>query len=207
MTFTAPSSRATANTERRRAAPALIVALLLGALLCASAAAKQSDRSQPVNVTARAADAAASPNGVSHLKGDVVITQGTLKITSDNGTIHFDAQSAVNRVVLTGSAHIQQMDDNGNLMTGNADRIDYDIPKGVAILTGHAHVKQPGRGSASGDKLVYNTTTSVMSAQSHGDNRVHLTFKPKQQVPAKDAAKPAVPASTSSAPAPAADGN
>ncbi|MDA3914038.1 lipopolysaccharide transport periplasmic protein LptA [Oleiagrimonas sp.] len=164
--------------------------VLAAGLLSVSAHAKQSDRSQPVNVSAQSADATASPNGISHLKGDVVITQGSLKATGDNGTIHFDSQSQVKRVVLTGKAHIQQVDDNGNLMTGDADSISYDVAKGIAILTGHARVKQAGRGSASGDKLVYDTRNSTMTAQSSGDNRVHLIFKARS-TPATPGTKPA----------------
>src|SRR5699024_7002767 len=136
------------------------------------------DRHQPVEVSAKSADAMAKPNGVSHLKGDVVIEQGSLKATGASATIHFDANSEVSRVVLTGSpAHLRQVDDNGNLVKGHADNIDYNVPKGIATLTGNAYVKQAGRGSASGDTLVYNTTTSTMKADSKGDNRVHLTFK------------------------------
>ncbi len=191
MTFTAPSSRVLAPSTDSR--PALAVLALLGLCLgmCAGpAAAKQSDRSKPVNVNASSADATAQPNGTSHLKGHVEITQGTLKATGSHGTVYFDARSEVERVVLTGSpARVQQEDDNGNIMHGHAARIDYNVPGGIAILTGDASVKLQGRGSASGDRLVYNTRTSVMSAQSHGDNRVHLTFKPRQQAAASPAPK------------------
>ena len=196
MTSKAPTSPARAGTSMRPAVLLAIACLGLAAA-CGSARAKQSDRSQPVQATAKSADATATPNGVSHLKGDVVITQGTLKITSDDATIHFDGQSQVKRVVLDGKAHIQQMDDNGNLMSGDAEHIDYDIPKGIAILEGHpARVKQAGRADVSAERLVYDTRTSQMSGQSQGDQRVHLTFKAQQQ-----------PAAAASAPAPAKPGN
>lgn len=196
MTSKAPTSPARARASLRRAVLPVFACLALAAA-CGTAGAKQSDRSQPVQASAKSADASATPNGVSHLKGDVVITQGTLKITSDDATIHFDAHSQVKRVVLTGKAHIQQMDDHGNLMSGDAGRIDYDIPRGIAILEGHpARVKQAGRADVSAEKLVYHTRTSKMSGQSQGDQRVRLTFKPQQQ-----------PAAAASAPAPAKQGN
>lgn len=195
MIFTARLRRATTTD------PLLAVALAL-LLACAApmtAQAKQSDRSQPVKVSAKSADAMAKPNGTSHLKGDVVISQGTLKATGASATIYFDANSRVSRVVLTGPpARLRQVDDNGNLVKGHANNIDYDVPKGIATLTGDAYVKQAGRGMASGDTLVYNTATSTMTARSQGDNRVHMTFQPQQE-------KTSAPASgTSSAPAPAA---
>jgi lipopolysaccharide export system protein LptA len=177
----------------------LIVSMLVGAAPMALQA-KQTDRNQPVQVSAKSADALAKPNGVSHLKGDVVITQGTLKATGASATIHFDANSEVNRVVLVGApAHLRQVDDNGNLIKGHADRIDYNVANGIATLTGQAFVNQTGRGSARGDKLVYNTETSQMTANSKGDKRVHLTFKPRQ---ASSTSKPA-PASSAGKTSPA----
>ncbi len=42
-------------------------------------------------------------------------------------------------MVITGSpAHIEQLDDNGNLMQGNAATLDYDNIKQIAVLTGNA---------------------------------------------------------------------
>jgi len=189
MISTAPSSPAPSRAEY---ALRVLLAAVLGMLLCGAVQAKQGDRSQPVNVDANSFDTSAKPNGVTHLKGNVVITQGTLKATSDQATAYFDGQSQIKRVVLTGHAHIQQVDDHGNLMTGEADSIDYDVPGGIATLTGHAHVQQAGRGSASGATLVYNTRTSTMTAQGSGNERVHLIFKARPQ-PAAASSAPKAP--------------
>ncbi len=165
-----------------------MAALLLACMLPAAAYARTSDRSQPVDVTSTSFEGQAKPNGVSHLKGNVVITQGTLKATSATATIHFDANSKVKSVTLKGSpAHVQQLDDSGNLVKGHANVITYDMPSGVATLTGDAFIKQAGNGTASGHQLVYNTLTGVMSATSEGNNRVHLTFQPSKAAPAAPA--------------------
>ncbi|HET7359242.1 MAG TPA: lipopolysaccharide transport periplasmic protein LptA [Rhodanobacteraceae bacterium] len=154
---------------------------VLGAALLLPVAAKQSDRQQQVFVTADHFDGMNAPNSVSHLRGHVVITQGTLKASGNTADVYFDADSGVSRVLLKGApAHVQQMDDHGNLMTGSAATVDYQVAKDVAILTGNAQVKQKNRGEARGDKLVYNTRTSAMSGESGGDSRVHLIFQPKQ---------------------------
>ncbi len=194
MISTARSSRARKTEHARLLAT---VALLLACAWPWTSQARQSDRSQPVQVSAKSADAMARPNGTSHLKGDVVITQGTLKATGASATIYFDADSRVSRVVLTGSpAHLRQIDDNGNLVKGQANDIDYDVPKGIATLTGDARISQAGRGTASGGTLVYDTRSSTMTAQSRGDNRVHLTFQPRQAPPSTQSA-PSAPASAS----------
>lgn len=187
----------TARSSRARVTKVAVIALLLACAWPWASQARQSDRSQPVQVSAKSADAMARPNGTSHLKGDVVITQGTLKATGTSATIYFDADSRVSRVVLTGSpAHLRQVDDNGNLVKGQANDIDYDVPKGIATLTGDARVSQAGRGTASGGTLVYDTRSSTMTAQSRGDDRVHLTFQPRQ------APQPAQPASSAPTPTP-----
>ena len=184
---------------------------LLGLLVLAPAQAKKTDRDQPMNVDASHFDGFQKPNSVSTLTGNVVITQGSLKATADHGKVYFDANSEISRVVLTGSpAHLQQLDDNGNLMQGEAATIDYQVTKDFAVLQGHASITQQGRGEAHGDRLTYNTQTSEMTGDSGGDGRVHMTFKPKPKpaataAPAGSAAAPAgnatAPASSSPAPA------
>ena len=197
--------------SRRVSASIRLACLALGLLTIAPVAAKQSDRSQPMQVNAKRFDGFQKPDSVSTLQGNVVITQGTLKATGDQAKVYFDGNSQISRVVITsGPAHIEQLDDSGNLMQGNAASIDYDNIKGIAVLSGNASVTQKGRGEAHGDKLTYNTQTSQMTGDSAGDGMVHMTFLPK----AKPAAAPApaatptvtptdTPATATSVPAPA----
>ncbi|HEX7815348.1 lipopolysaccharide transport periplasmic protein LptA [Dyella sp.] len=196
MTSTAPSSRA------RGIARYSLLVLALAALQPAQA--RKDDRDQPMNVErANSFDGVNAPNSVSTLKGNVVITQGTMKVTGDLAKIYFDGDQNVSRVVMTGKpAHIQQIDDSGNLMTGDAAQLDYDNINGIAVLTDHAVVKQQGRGEAHGDKLTYNTNTSQMTGESGSDGRVAMTFLPKPRT-AKGGAAPAKPGSAAAPTAPA----
>lgn len=190
-----PRSRR-ASASRKFAAGLFAAAAL--ALLPALALAKKSDREQPMNVEhADSFSGFSAPNSTTTLKGHVVITQGTMKVTGDLATVHFDADQNVDRVQVTGApAHIQELDDAGNLMTGDAAQLDYDNIKGIAVLTGNAVIKQQGRGEAHGDKLTYNTQTSEMTGSSGGSNSVHMTFLPKSKQ-----GQPASPAPAHSAPA------
>ena len=196
MTSTPRSRPASMRTSARWAL------VLLGLLVLAPVQAKRSDRDQPMDVQASHFDGFRKPNSITTLKGNVVITQGSLKATGDLARVHFDANAEIDSVVLTGSpAHIQQLDDNGNLMQGEAATIDYQVAKDFAVLQGHASINQQGRGEAHGDRLTYNTQTSEMTGDSGGDGRVHMIFKPQ---PKSQAATPATrPASAASAPAPA----
>jgi len=176
----------------------------LGLLVLAPAQAKRTDRDQPMDVQASHFDGFRKPNSTTTLKGNVVITQGSLKATGDLAKVHFDANAEIDSVVLTGSpAHLQQLDDNGNLMQGEAATIDYQVAKDFAVLQGRASITQQGRGEAHGDRLTYNTQTSEMTGDSGGDGRVHMVFKPKPKTGAAAPAAPAAPAPAASAPAPA----
>lgn len=205
MTSTPPSHRASARTS----STIELACVLLGLSMLAPAFAKQTDRSQPMQVKAKHFDGFQKPNSVSTLQGSVVITQGTLRATGDAAKVYLDADTQISHVLVTGApAHIQQLDDSGNLMQGHAARIDYDSIDGTAVLSGNAEVTHKGRGTAHGDKLTYNTQTSLMTGESAGDGMVHMTFLPKplaapkrQGVPNPAAAGSAAPAASSSGPA------
>ncbi len=182
--------------SRRGSARFALAIAVLGLLAAQPALARKSDRQQEMQVAAKNFDGFQKPNSVSTLTGNVVITQGTLKATGAQAKVYFDADTQISRVVITGNpAHLEQLDDNGNLMLGDAATLDYDNLKGIAVLSGNASVTQKGRGEARGDRLTYNTETSQMTGESAGDGLVHMTFKPKPQ----PAATPA-PASSSSTP-------
>jgi lipopolysaccharide export system protein LptA len=183
--------------------------LLLGLLALQPALAKQSDRSQPMDLHATSTDGFNAPNTITTLTGNVIVTQGTLKATGDKALVYIDGDTQVARIVITTNkgklAHIEQVDDAGNLMTGDADKLDYDNINGIAVLTGHAVVHQQGRGEAHGDKLTYNTQTQYMTGDSGGDGFVHMIIlpKPKPAAAAPAAAKGAAPATPAATPAPA----
>lgn len=171
----------TFKPSTRHASASLVLAVaMLGMLAATPALAKKSDRQQEMHVAASNFDGFQKPNSITTLTGNVVITQGTLKVTGKLAKVHFDADSQISRVIVTGSpAHLQQLDDNNNLILGDAATLDYDNINGIAVLSGNASITQKGRGDASGDKLTYNTETSQMTGESAGDGLVHMTFKPK----------------------------
>ncbi|WP_239537918.1 lipopolysaccharide transport periplasmic protein LptA [Dyella mobilis] len=201
-------------------------------LLLQPALAKQDDRNQPINVVhADSMDGYNQPNSVSTFKGHVLITQGTMKLTGDIAKIYTAKEdTSVDHIIVTGTPakrpHIEQLDDNNNLMTGDADQLNYDNVNGIAILTGNAFVHQQNKGDAHGAKLTYNTQTYYMVGESGNNGPVTMTFLPKQKplpppkngkpatppAPAKPAAAPAAsaskpPASASSASSPASAGS
>lgn len=191
--------KATARTRRAPTSPKLSASLLalgLLALLPAAALAKKSDRDQPMNYDAKYTEAFNAPNTISTLKGNVKVVQGTMVLTGDLAKIYIDGEQQIARVVVTGNpAHIQQLDENNNLMQGDAATLDYDNINGIAVLTTNAVVRQQGRGEFHGDKLTYNTNTSLITGEAGGDGLVHGVILPKP--------KPATPGAPATTPPPA----
>jgi lipopolysaccharide export system protein LptA len=163
------------TSARTRALPLAFAVLALA--LSGTAAARDSDRNQPMNIESDRQEGTLDGNSVNVLSGNVTITQGTLDIRASRADIHQRGGDVV-RAVLTGNQAVlkQQMDD-GSPMTAKADRIDYDMTADVIVLTGNYTVTTP-RGSTSGQRLTYNLKSGRV--ESGGDSgRVRMTIQPK----------------------------
>ncbi|MGF6710172.1 lipopolysaccharide export system protein LptA [Luteibacter sp. W1I16] len=186
--------QSTARTCRASAKAALLAVLGMALVASLPVVAKQSDRNEPVDVHSKSFDGSQQPNGKVIWTTNVILTQGTLKITGDKATGYLDADNNITRVVVDGKpATIHQLDEQNEPMDGQALNIDYKVDQDFAVLTGNAKVKQPVKGSAEGDKLTYNTKDSTMTGESNGAAPVHMTFQPKNK-PAAAPATPATPA-------------
>jgi lipopolysaccharide export system protein LptA len=164
--------------------------------------AKTGDRNQPMNTVQDSVNGFNEPNSMTTLTGHVVVTQGSMKATGDVAYVYFDATQQVSRIVMKGNpAHIQQLDDNDKLMTGEAPTLDWDNVNGIAVLTPHGVVTEQDTGDAHADKLTYNTNTYYFT----GEGNVSMTYLPKPKpvkgaVPATQGT--AQPASASTVPSP-----
>ena len=117
--------------------------------------------------------------------GQVKVTQGSLVITGDIVDIHVDADQQISRAVVTGHpAHIQELDEQNRLVQGDAQSLDYDNVRHIAVLTGGAVVTLEGQGEVHGDKLTYNVDSTEMIGESVGDGFVHGTILPRHRVEA-----------------------
>jgi lipopolysaccharide export system protein LptA len=186
------------SSVRRHAAVNLLLLLAL-VVVAAPLHAKTGDRNQPMYTKQDSVNGFNAPNTITTLTGHVVVTQGTMKATGALGKIYLDADSQVSRIVMTGSpAHIEQRDDDDNLMTGEAPTLDYDNINGIAVLSPNAVVTKQGSGDAHADKITYNTNTTYFT----GEGNVSMTYLPKPK-PANGQPAPqgaAQPAAAASAP-------
>ncbi|WP_017166978.1 lipopolysaccharide transport periplasmic protein LptA, partial [Xanthomonas phaseoli] len=110
----------------------------------------------------------------------------------------FQKNGQTDRVVLNGKqATLKQEMDDGAMMHGQADNIEYKVADEIIILTGNYKVDSP-KGTNAGQRMVYNTKTGNM--QSGGDgSRVRTIIQPKTAAPG--AAAPAAAPATNPTPA------
>ncbi|RUL73707.1 lipopolysaccharide transport periplasmic protein LptA [Dyella choica] len=166
----------------------LCAAILL--LLPLAVHAKTGDRNQPMTTSQSSVNGSQSPNTITTLTGNVVVTQGSMKAKGDVAQVYLGADAQVSRIVMKGHpAHIQQLDDNDHLMTGEAPTLDYDNVNGIVVLQPDAVVTEQSMGDAHADKLTYNTQTAYFT----GTGNVSVTYLPKQR---QDGNAQPVPAST-----------
>jgi lipopolysaccharide export system protein LptA len=195
------------STPRSRLATARIEVLLLAIAAltaCGVAQARQSDKSQPVNLNADHLKGS-QENGKLVVTGNVTLDQGTFHADGAQATGYTDPNdsSQWQRVVLTGSpAHFRQTRDSGKLVHGQAQKLDYKISENTVILTGDASVTQEGRGSFKGARLTYNTDTGAIEGAAAAGGRVHITLQPRSKPAPTGAPASAAPAASAINPAP-----
>ena len=103
----------------RLPAASFCIALLL---LAPTAWAKSSDRQQPMDVEADQTDAQLADDSETTLRGNVRITQGTLKVEADTAVVH-RVKGEIAKVVLSGGpVRMSQIADSGEAMTATAKK-------------------------------------------------------------------------------------
>jgi lipopolysaccharide export system protein LptA len=153
--------------------------LLLAALLPFVAQAKTSDRDQPMDVNADHTTANVTQDGDAVLTGNVIITQGTMRVTADRAVIK-RKDGDIDEIVLTGGpSTLSQVNDNGETMDARAQQIVYTLSNNMMVLTGGVVVAQP-RGNLSGETIKYNLDSGQLDGGGDG-RRVSMQIMPKKK--------------------------
>lgn len=144
------------------------------------AAARSSDRNQPMDIQAGHQSGTVDYSQPTTLSGGVKIVQGTLHIDADRAVISFKDGDPAQAVLTGNQAVLNQQMDNGTPMTARADRIDYDMVSDVVVLTGNYTVTTQ-RGSTSGQRLTYNLKSGQVDSGGEDGGRVKMRILPKSQ--------------------------
>lgn len=179
LTFLNIQSSDIKTSPRINSSKRLFFALAIATATASVCLAKSSDRSQPMDINSDRSDCSLNDNEQCKFMGNVVITQGTLRIESSNAVIHRENGES-SRAVLTGSpVKLTQKLDNGSTFNANATTVDYNLANETVILTGSVSVDQPGRGSMASQKIIYDLKTGRVESGGTGSGRVSLRMLPK----------------------------
>lgn len=180
----------------RRGIAAVCVAVVLA--LPNAASALTSDREQPIEIEADSAEAD-DAKGITIYRGDVIITQGTLRITGDQVTIHYEDGNEFTKMITLGTpARFRQLPDGKedveqNYQHARASRMEYYKQKDTIVLLGNAVYGQGGD-SVAADRIDYDSKNSRMKARTvpaastakpdggaPSKGRVRITIQPKKK--------------------------
>ena len=163
--------------------------LSLGAALGSAAAwALPSDREQPIRIQADSAELD-DKQGVAVYRGDVIITQGTLKITGDTVTITQTASGDIDVFTSVGKPayYEQKPAEDKEIVKAYGLTIQYFSSNERIVLIDQAKVIQEGN-TFEGEKIVYDTQRQIVNAgRATGTNlsvprpRIDMVIQPKNK--------------------------
>lgn len=170
----------------------LAFAAILG-VASSSAQALSTDREQPIVIEAAAAEAD-NRTRITVYRGDVVITQGTLRITGDTVWIHYDDSNTITKAVSVGKpAKFRQLaDGKEDYMTADAERMEYHADQDLILLLGNARYGD-GKDKITAPRIVYDSRRGRVKAGANPDggqssesvtgesDRVRITITPKKK--------------------------
>jgi len=155
---------------------------------CPTAMALESDRQQPLEVNANSTDGTLG-DGITTLRGEVEISQGTLNITADEAEVN-KVDGRVSSVTFRGKpAFLEQEIEEQGLVQATANSINYQVASGLVTLIGNADVKHP-QYEISGESLTYDLNIQHFqgSGDENGNGRIHIRLDP-EVINNKDSAK------------------
>ncbi len=158
-----------------------IVFICTSLLFITSAWALSTDKDQPIEIEADNADLD-DEKGVTIYRGNVVTTQGSVRMTGDTMTVYFK-DDELDILIMEGSpARYRQLPDDSEIYDeAEALRMEYYERKSLVILIDKASFKQEGL-SFSGNRIEYDTEHSKVKAKgSPNGERVKIILKRKKK--------------------------
>ncbi len=146
--------------------------------------ARDSDRDQPIKLSADQAEID-NVKGVSVYRGDVVLIQGTLRITGEVMHIYYAPDSrALDHIIVEGdpATYRELPEGESEYVHAKAPRMEYyqTGPRRIRLLQG-ATLRQSSN-TFRGNQIVYDIEADQVKAHSGKDKakRIHITIYPNQ---------------------------
>lgn len=163
----------------------ICLALLTGA--AAPALALPDDANQPIRIQANAATLD-DRRSTAVYTGNVVITQGSMRLTGNRVTLTTNAAGDVSKVVSVGSpaTYRQQPEADGKPVDARAQTIEYHAADDRVVLIDQAFLEQGGN-TFQGQRVSYDISRQVVDAGradvAEGDNaeRIEIVIQPRKR--------------------------
>ena len=164
-----------------------VLLLLLFALPWMSTAGA-SDAEAPLTVDADSMEADRARE-ISVFQGSVRIDKGGIHIEADEARLRASEGEVQEGTLIGTPVMFRQQPEEGDVITGEAQRIEYDAVNRIVILTGKAWVKQ-GTDEFRGETIRYDLDARKVLATSDKSTpeRVRLIFQPREKQPASSPA-------------------
>ncbi|CAJ0993354.1 lipopolysaccharide ABC transporter substrate-binding protein LptA [Pantoea sp. Nvir] len=140
-----------------------------------------SDLDKPINVESEK-QALDLQGNVATFTGNVIVTQGTIKITADKVLVTRPNGNSNKTIVdaYGNPATFYQMQDNGKPLHSHAAKLHYELAKDFIELIGNAYIEQLDS-NITGDHITYLVKEQRMQAYGQGRNkRVTTVLMPSQ---------------------------
>ena len=146
--------------------------------------ALSTDKDQPIQLEADSVDIDEA-SGVSIYQGNVIVTQGSLKLWADKMWI-YRKNGVTEKIVTKGNpTHFRQLlDDSEEETKGQAKQAEFYVQKDEIHLINEAMLEQK-QDKFRSDRIIYLRSKSLVKAgaSAQGKQRVHVTIEPEQSTP------------------------
>lgn len=170
----------------------------IGAFVAMPAAADKGDREKPINFSAEQPAEVDFEKRIGTLRGNVVITQGTMTIRADRIDFKQNPDNSLSATAFGNPVSFRQKkDDSDEYFEGFAQRAVYDGQKQLLELFDRALLKQ-GSDEIRSNYVSYNSSTGIFKAEGRPDapgvegpgDRVRGVFQPRSDSPLTGKAAP-----------------
>lgn len=166
--------------DKRKLSRLLLTGVLLYSV-CGSVWALSSDRTKPIQIEADHADIN-EKTGKSIYTGNVVVVQGSLRITATLLTV-YTQDKVFNKMISTGNPTTfrQRPDGKDQDVVGQGKRIEYLGTQDIAYFFDNAKLEQAGSTFKS-DRIAYDILNDKVNAGiTSGKDRVKIIIQPQSQ--------------------------
>ncbi len=164
-----------------------LILIPLSFLFSLNTLALSTDRDQPIEIEA---DKATIDNikGIANYEGDVIVIQGSIRISSDIMNIKYSKARSIETIVTTGNpSRFKQRLDNGEIIKAKALEMEYNAIKNIIYLRRQAELRKNLNGKdnyiSNAPRITYDTQRGIIRADKGKGKkgRITMTFTPEKK--------------------------